>query len=147
MNIDTKTYFTIMSIVMLVVGILWCCTIVGLLWGIPIIIGAQKMKAAENMSHEQLKQNNVTLLVWAIIFGVFASPAGIIAIVFAILVYNMIEKGTTESKVDVIIEAEPVKDDKTEEIKKRLEELERYRENGIITEEEYKQKRKEILGL
>ncbi|MGN1200723.1 MAG: SHOCT domain-containing protein [Candidatus Caccovivens sp.] len=145
MKINLKLYFKIMSNVMLIFGILWCCTIVGLIWGIPIIIGSREMKKAENYSIEQLKRNNLTLLVWVIVFGAFTSPVGLVAVVFGVFVYNMIEQEKTDGKVEIIIEERA--DNETEKIKEKIEELDKLHKAGIITDNEYNQMRKKILGL
>lgn len=135
-----------MRILMLIVGILLCVTIIGLIFGIPMIIGSNAMGRAENYSQKQLKENNTTLLVWGILFGVCTLPAGAVAIVFAVFTYNTInEMGSTKKESENSNNSTHTNND-IDRIKQELEDLERMRENGIISEEEYQSLRNRIIN-
>lgn len=146
---NVKTYFTVMGILMLTIGILLCITLIGAIVGIPLIIGSASMRKAVDYNQKQLKENNTTLLVWGIIFGVFTLPVGVAAIIFACLVYSEINKDMVDGKVVVDIKpsSNSTSTKETEEIKKKLSALEQLKNDGIITEEEYKEKRKKILDI
>ncbi len=146
MKVDVKVYFNLMRIFMLIVGILLCITLIGIIFGVPMIIGSNAMGKAENYSQKQLKENNTTLLVWGVIFGACTLPAGAIAIVFAVLTYNTInEMKSAETIKDNTDDSKP-SNNNIDKIKQELEDLERMHENGVITDEEYKTLRNKILS-
>ena len=174
----TKTYFGVAYVVALIVAVLFSITIIGLVFGIPLFMAANKFKAAKDMSDADLVANRSTLLGWGIFTSIALAPTFvglIIMLIFVILVNNQIkniEVGDVE-KTEKTFE-QTVKDgaaatwdtvksgtktvwgdlkeafagkSELEKQKEELEKLNKMKEEGIITEEEYEIKRKQILGL
>lgn len=167
MKETSKIYFTIAWIAAIVTAIIYSLTIVGLVIGIPLFIGAARFNVAKNMSDEDLIRNRSTLLGWGIFFAIVLAPTvvGTIAVlVLALLVDDYIrnlEQGNyskanrsfgeslKEGTANAWRETKETFSGKSELEKERekLEELNKMRDDGIITQEEYEAKRKQILGL
>ena len=160
-------YFTVAWIASLVLGIIFCLTLVGVILGIPLLIGASKFNSARKMTDEDLVKNRGNLFGWGIFLAIALSPSIIgliIMLIFVFMVNNHIkniesgdaekvEKGFGETLKEGtsktwsgIKEAFGVKSSLQKD-KDKLEELQKMKEEGIITEEEYEAKRKQILGL
>ena len=160
-------YFTIAWIISLIMGIVFCITFVGAIFGIPLLIASSKFNKARKMSDEDLVKNRANLLGWGIFLAIVLSPTIILLIVMLILVI-MVNSYIKDLEAGRIEEAnksfgQAVKDgaSKTwtgtkevfgvksalEKQKAQLAELQQMREDGIISAEEYEAKRKQILGL
>ena len=160
-------YFTIFWIIGLVLGIIFSITVVGLIFGIPLLIASSKFKKARNMNNEELVANRSNLFGWGIFMAIILAPSIIgliIALIFVFMVNNYIkdlELGNVEKTEKSF--GETVKDgatktwggikevfagkSKVEKEKDELLKLQQLKEEGLITEEEYEAKRKQILGL
>lgn len=121
------------GIVAIIVGIFSCITIIGLLWGIPLIIGGNKFLKFAVMDDEELLLYRDSILGWSIFFFFFTVVAGIIGLIYYI---GMVKENTNNT-------SRSSKDDYIEELK-RLKEL---YDSRAITQEEYEQKKKQILNL
>ena len=100
-----KILLKIAGVIALIVGILYCITIVGVIVGIPTIIGAVKfLNYAENDETELLK-NKDTILIWSIVFIFLVTIAGVLGLVF----YSQMTSSKEETK------KEPEEKTKTEE--------------------------------
>ena len=89
-----KILLKIAGVIALIVGILYCITIVGVIVGIPTIIGAVKfLNYAENDETELLK-NKDTILIWSIVFIFLVTIAGVLGLVF----YSQMTSSKEETK-------------------------------------------------
>ena len=162
-----NVYFTAGWIISLVLGIIFCITIVGALLGVPLLMASSKFKAGKDMSDEDLIKNRSNLFGWGIFLAIVLSPTIIGLIVMLILVFMVnkhiedleagneeevnkgfgqtVKEGTGKAWAG-IKEAFGVKSSLQKD-KDKLEELQKMKDEGIITEEEYEAKRKQILGL
>lgn len=160
-------YFTTAWIVSLVIGIIFSITIAGLILGIPLLIASSKFNRARKMTDDELIENRGNLFGWGIFLAIILTPSIlglIVALIFVFMVNNYIsnlEQGNVEATEKSF--GETVKDgtskawggiketfgfkSKLEKQKDELNELQKMKEDGIITEEEYEAKRKQILGL
>ena len=158
----SKIYFTAAWIVSLVVGILYSITFIGLLFGIPLFIASGKFNKAKDMTDEDLIKNRGNLFGWGVFLAIVLAPTvlGLIAaLIFITLVNNYIvelEKGNVEVKdksfgQTLVDSAKSVvggaKEASGETLEQKLEELNKLKEKGVITEEEYQAKRKQILNI
>lgn len=160
-------YFVVMQIVSLVFGIIFCITIVGAIFGIPLIIASGKFKNASTMNDYQLAQNRGSLLGWGIFVSIMLSPT-IIGLILALICTFLVD-----NYIKNIQEGNYAKNDKpfsqavkeganntvngiknafssTSELDKKatqLKKLEKMREDDLITQEEYQELRRKILGL
>ena len=75
-----KTLMKVGIIIMLVVGILYCCTIVGLIFGIPCIIAYNKLATIVNLPAEELVQkvDAKEKFAWSIVSLVLMGVAGLL---------------------------------------------------------------------
>ena len=94
-----KTYFTVAWIVALITGIIYSLTIVGLIIGIPLFMGAKRFKRANEMLDDELIANRSNLFGWGIFLAIVLAPSILglaVVLVFVIMVNNYIlnmEKG------------------------------------------------------
>ena len=70
----TKTYFGVAYVVALIVAVLFSITIIGLVFGIPLFMAANKFKAAKDMSDADLVANRSKLLGWGIFTSIALAP-------------------------------------------------------------------------
>ena len=160
-------YFTAAWIISLVLGILFSITLIGLVIGIPLFIASSKFKKANNMTDEELINNRGKLLGWGIFLSIVLTPSIfglIIALIFVFMVNGYIKdlevgnKDKTERGFGETVKEGASKTwnniKETLNVKSQLDKekdalikLQQMKEEGIITEEEYEAKRKQILGL
>lgn len=160
-------YFTTAWIVSMVLGIIFSITIAGLILGIPLLISSSKFNRARKMTDEELVENRGNLLGWGIFLSIVLAPTIlglIVCLIFVFMVNNYItniEQGNVEATEKSF--GETVKDgtskawgglketfgfkSKLEKQKDELNELQKMKDEGIISDEEYEAKRKQILGL
>lgn len=123
-----KILLKIAGIIAIIMGIFYCFLIIGMLWGIPLIIGGSNMIGYSNMSDEEVKEKKNNILGWSIFFLFFTVIGGILGLVF----YLMMDNKIFTPKTDYITEI------------KKLDEL---RRQGIISDKEYEAKKKRILDI
>lgn len=123
-----KILLKIAGIIAIIMGIFYCFLIIGMLWGIPLIIGGSNMIGYSNMSDEEVKEKKNNILGWSIFFLFFTVIGGILGLVF----YLMMDNKIFTPKTDYITEI------------KKLDEL---RRQGIISDKEYEAKKKKILDI
>ena len=157
MKETTKIYFQVAWIVSLVAGILYSITIVGLIVGIPLFICSSKFKSAIDMQDKELVENRKNLLGWGIFLSIVLSPTIIglvVFLIFVLLINNHIkniEDGRTDltekSLGETISSFFSSGQTNTSRTKSELEELQKMKDENLITEEEYQAKRKKILDI
>ncbi len=116
------------GIIAIVFGIICCLTIIGLLWGIPLIIGGYKFNEYSMLEDEEVLNHKSGILGWSIFFIFFSFISGILGLIYYFGLNNI----------------KPEKGDLT-----YIEELERLKkllDEKAITKAEYDKKKKEILG-
>lgn len=123
-----KTLLKVSGIIAVILGIIYCLTIIGAIIGIFLIIGGSSMMSYANLSDDDIMEKKNSILGWSIFFLFFTVIAGVLGIVAYITL------GT-----DVFGK----KDNYIEEIKK----LDELRKQGIISYEEYEAKKKKILNI
>ena len=79
-----KSLLKISGIIAIVVGILYCITIVGAIVGIPLIIGGNKIKSYADCTDEQVIDAKDSILVWTIVFLLFNQLSCILLLIFYI---------------------------------------------------------------
>lgn len=124
-----KTLLKISGIIAIVVGVLYCVTIVGAIVGIPLIIGGNKIKSYAEYTDEQIMNVKDSILIWAIVFLIFNQISGILLLIFYIdgLDKNRGKTTTVNTNKEVNI------DNKYEE----LEKLKRLYDDKVLTKEEF----------
>ena len=123
-----KVLLKIAGIIAIILGIFWSFTIIGMLWGVFLIIGGSTIIGYSNLPDDEVREKKDSILGWSIFFLFFTFFAGILGLIFC---FTM-DKAVFANKNDYI-----------DEIKK----LDQLRKQGIITDEEYDAKKKKILDI
>lgn len=127
-----KSLLKISGVIAFVLGIICCCTIVGAIVGVPMIIGGVKLQNMSNMSDDELRKNKEALLVWTIVFLVICQLSGILALIFYIQFDNpngisLKANQTNESRYN------------------DLEKLNQLYKDKVLTKEEFEAEKERIL--
>jgi len=132
-----KVILKIAGIFALVVGVLCSLTIIGLIIGIPLIIGGIKFMNYSNMTDVKLTSEKSSLLGWSIFFLIFTFVSGLLGLIYYFSLTETYDNITDSIKA------------KNRDLS-YLEELEKLKElfdKEILTKEEYEEKKKQILDL
>ena len=132
-----KVILKVAGIFALIVGIICCLTVIGIIIGIPLIIGGVKFMNYSNMTDEKLNSEKSSILGWSIFLLVFTFISGVLGLIYYF--------SLTET-YDDISDSFKIKKHDT----KYLEELEKLKElydKDVLTKEEYEAKKKQILDL
>ena len=129
-----KSLLKISGIIAIVVGILYCITIVGAIVGIPLIIGGNKIKSYADCTDEQVIDAKDSILVWTIVFLLFNQLSGILLLIFYI---DCIDKNRGKSTINTTKNVNT--DDKYEKLKKLYDEK-------VLTKEEFENEKNRILN-
>ena len=121
-----KALLKIAGIIGMIFGGLSCIFIIGILWGIPMIIGGYKLYQISEMEESEILKNQNTILGWSIFFLIFSFIPGVLSLIYYFGLTDAF-KTTKKSNVD------------------ELEKLKKLYDNKAITKEEYETKKKEIL--
>ncbi|MDD4298243.1 MAG: SHOCT domain-containing protein [Bacilli bacterium] len=123
-----KTLLKVSGIVALVVGLVWCFTIIGIIIGLPLLVGGISVFGYSNLSDEEIMGKKRSILGWSIFFLCFTFLAGILGLIF----YFTMDRKTYNENNDYF-----------DEIRK----LDQLRNQGMITDKEYEAKKKQILDI
>lgn len=139
-NYDIKTakaLLTAGSIVAIVVGALWCFSIIGILWGVPLIIGGIILLGYRKLSDELFITKRNVMLGWGIFF-IFTTLVGGILVIIAYITSNV---DTNKQIIEEIKETNETEISNYDTIEKAFE----LKEKGIISEEEFQAIKKKHL--
>ena len=131
-----KSLLKVSGIISIVVGVIYCLSIVGAIIGIPLIIGGIKIKDYASYSDIQIYESKDTILIWTIVFLLFNQISGILLLIFYI---DNIGKTTTNNNN---INTNNTNSDKYEE----LEKIKKLYDEKILTKEEYENEKSRILN-
>ncbi len=126
---EDKTLLKIAGTISIVIGVFYCITIIGLIVGIPLIIGGDKLREISQSSGPDTKQNVETILIWTIIFFFINQ----LSFVF-LLVYYLKSSGYKYYENN--------KSDKYD----KLEKLKKLYDSKVLTKEEYEREKERILN-
>lgn len=138
-----STWFTAVGIVSIIAGVLYCITLIGIIVGIPLFIGAAKYLNYAKMSDEAVLAEKSTVMVWAIVFAVVMFPLGLIALVPALNLEGNVDRATSGAVTGVKSAFE--KKDPMEEKMEKIQKLYEMKEKGIIDEEDFAAAKAKIL--
>ena len=131
-----KSLLKVSGIISIVVGVIYCLSIIGAIIGIPLIIGGIKIKDYASYSDIQIYESKDTILIWTIVFLLFNQISGILLLIFYI---DNIGKTTTNNNN---INTNNTNSDKYEE----LEKIKKLYDEKILTKEEYENEKSRILN-
>ena len=126
---EDKTLLKIAGTISIVIGVFYCITIIGLIVGIPLIIGGDRLKDISQSNRPDSKQDTETILIWTIIFFFINQ----ISFVFSLVYYL---KSSDYKYYD------SSKNDKYD----RLEKLKKLYDSKVLTKEEYEREKDRILN-
>ena len=127
-----RTLLKVAGIISIIVGILCCLTIIGVIIGIPLIIGGIKFNDYSKMNDEDIEKNKDSILVWAIVFMFINQISGILALI----AYLLYEAGNTSY----------VKSYKQNNKYDELERIKKLYDEKVLTKEEYEKEKTRILN-
>ncbi len=131
-----KSLLKVSGIISIVVGVIYCLSIIGAIIGIPLIIGGIKIKDYASYSDIQIYESKDTILIWTIVFLLFNQISGILLLIFYI---DNIGKTTTNNNNT---NTNNTNSDKYEE----LEKIKKLYDEKILTKEEYENEKSRILN-
>lgn len=124
-----KNLFKIAGIIAMIIGILYCVTIIGAIVGVFLIAGGSAMMGYSKLSNEELEEKKCSILGWSIFFLFFTVIGGVLGLIGYVTIGRDIVIGGKESYID------------------ELQKLKELKDKGIITEKEYEAKKKKILNI
>ena len=129
-----KSLLNVAGIIAFVFGIICCCTIIGAIVGVPMIIGGNKLREYSNMSDEELRKNKDNFLVWTIVLLIICTIAGVIALIVYIQLENpsILNSGFSSRN--------------NERRYNDLEKLNQLYKDKILSKEEYEKEKERILN-
>ena len=125
-----RNLLNISGMVAFILGIVSCCTIVGIIVGIPMIIGGNKLREISKMNDEEIEKSMDTLLIWTIVLLFICPIAGILSIICYFTYKNPLTFGyrSNSSKYD------------------DLEKINKLYKDKVITKEEFEAEKSRILN-
>ena len=127
---DNKLLLRIAGLIAYIFGIICCITIVGLIVGIPLIIGGKKFQEIYDKQSYPSKEDKDTILIWSIVFLFLCQLSGILGLVYYFLALDI--KVVTSTK----------KEDKYD----RLEKLKKLYDEKAISKEEFEKEKAKIFN-
>lgn len=131
-----KSLLKVSGVISIVVGVIYCLSIIGAIIGIPLIIGGIKIKDYASYSDIQIYESKDTILIWTIVFLLFNQISGILLLIFYI--DNIGKTTTTNNNTNT----NNTNSDKYEE----LEKIKKLYDEKILTKEEYENEKSRILN-
>lgn len=128
-----KSLLKVGGLIAIVIGALYCLTIVGIIVGIPLIMGGIKFRDLSNYSDEEIVKQKETLLIWSIVFLVLSLIPGVLGLIFYV--------GLDQ---DERVKAAKASD--TTSKYRDLEEIKKLYDDKVLTKAEYEAQKKKILG-
>ncbi|MDD4275815.1 MAG: DUF5362 family protein [Clostridia bacterium] len=134
------TWLMLVAILGYIIGVIACVTIIGLIIGIPMIIGANRYAYWAKMSDEALQNEAQSMFGWTIFFCIFAFPFGLVALI-PYLNLDADKIDTVENVKYTVSNKDPMQD-KIDKIEK----LAALKEKGLIDEDDFKVAKAKILS-
>ena len=131
-----KSLLKIAGIISIIVGILFCLTLIGAIVGVPIIIGGCKFKDYANLSDEELLQHKDSIIIWTIVFLLINQLAGVLGLVF-VIVNNLFDSNSTNTNSATNFDKNKYES---------LERLKKLYDEKALTKEEYEKEKDKILN-
>ena len=127
-----KSILKVSGVVAIVLGIICSLTIVGLIVGVPMIIGGMKINDLSKLTEEEIYNNRETILIWSIVFLFICQISGILGIIYYLSISNL----------SFNFNGNKNNSDKYDE----LEKLNKLYKDKVLTKEEYEMEKSRILN-
>lgn len=123
-----KILLKIAGVISIVIGVLCSITIIGLIIGIPLIMGGNRLKKISEQSWPDSSSDREAILMWTIIFFFINQ----ISFVFSLIYYLQLESSS----------AKEYDNDKYA----NLERIKKLYDENVFTKEEYQKEKEKILN-
>ena len=162
MENKSSGWCSLSGVILIIMGISCLGTLILIPLAIYCFIGASKYFAWSKFSDVQMSSQKNSLKNWAIFTSIVAFPVGLVSIIPAVQSGN--NTVVTDVKVEPVLNEEQQKSDNEPKIKEdipkkeekpikqvsnkeeTIEKLKRFRDEGLITKEEYNKAIKELQG-
>ncbi len=145
---SNKIVCNILAVLGYFYGVALIATLILMPVGIYSIIAARRFSDYSEMNGVELAMHKNALTGWVIFACILYFPFGLISLLTLKSVSNEISVTTVEEKPSETkqeaVEVEVLTPTSDEEKKEKLEKLKRFKENGLITEEEFNQAKAEL---
>ncbi len=151
-----QTIFNILTVIAYFYGVLLCATMVLIPLGVYSIIAAHRYSDFAEYNQYQMSINKQRIKNWIIFGCILYIPFGLIGLACLGFVDNNVVvenpsqpetfSSNTESQAKPVVDVEIHTPQSADEKAEKLEKLKRFKENGLITEEEYQQAKNELYG-
>ena len=155
-----STLFKITGILAIVTGALLCVNfwaIFPIILGGPLIWGGVEFLKYTDMTDEEILAKESTLIVWIVVFFIGSVYLGVLALIALFQVKEALPKSngkTTEVNGNINpeekqteVKPEPKKEkDKGEVLLEKLQKINKLKEDGLISEEEYNKLKEDIIN-
>ena len=122
-----KNLLKFAGILGIVLGIISCFTIIGVLWGIPMIIGGDKLNSYSKMEDDEIIKYKDSIFGWSVFFLIFFIISGVLGFIYYIGLTDEERKKENNDYMD------------------QLEKLKKLYDDKVLTKEEYEEKKQKIL--
>ena len=122
-----KNLLKFAGILGIILGIISCFTIIGVLWGIPMIIGGDKLNSYSKMEDDEIIKYKDSIFGWSVFFLIFFIISGVLGFIYYI--------GLTDEK----------RKKENNDYMDQLEKLKKLYDDKVLTKEEYEEKKQKIL--
>jgi len=133
-----SSWFRIIGIFGLIFGIVNCFTIIGLIVGIPTIIGSIKFNKMANMTENEIIANKSSVITWSVVLCICCFPFGMLALIPALNIDGKWRDSPYEPQAPTFEEIENEKLEKISNLKK-------LKDEGLISEEEFAKAKAKII--
>ena len=144
MKNNQYAFLIISAILGLVTGILACLTLLGIVIGIPLIIGATKYFEWAKLSNDELAKQQNELMIWGVVFTILMFPIGAIALFPPLMMSQNNFNKTEETSKKEFQQTNATSSKKTK--LERITELSELKEKGLIDETDFEIAKKKILS-
>ena len=151
--------FHILTVLAYFYGIILCASLVGIPLGVYAIISAHRYSEFAEYSQFQLSQNKQRVKNWVYFGAVLYFPFGLIGLLCLTSINNNVsveevvsepekspDESESEQKEKETVEVEIHTPSNDAEKAEKLAKLERFKQNGLITEEEFEQAKQQLYG-
>ena len=146
-----STFFKVSGVLAIISGAIYCLgfvVIFPLIIGVPLIIGGVQFSKYAEFTDEQIKENSGAIITWIVVFFFGGILTGVLALVGYLMVVNSQTENKPQNNSRVEVSGTTLEDEtkgETDDIGK-IERLNKLKEQGLITLEEYETLKKQILN-
>jgi len=143
----------LMGIIGYILGVSYCFTLILLPLAIYCFIGGKMYMEMAKKTDGEVAIKKQSLTYWAVFFSIVGFPIGLISIIIPLRANNNVKISNVDDSKVTVQSVEEEKDEKNKVYEQKneltdletIEKLQKFKEDGLITEEEFERAKKEIL--